>query len=490
MATLQGVRLDITTSAGGDTARLVYDGISHSTSDLIEITIQRGRSSVRDLAPVGSATITLDNTLRRYTPDGPLAFSAAWREGSDITIAAQIDSVSYSLFVGQIFSIESVVEGPVRTVICQAVEGKSALISSARSWPVTTDQAAGDTIDDLYEAVGLSSSASGGPTIPYFFLDAEPVHAGIAQLEESSGGRAFISRSGVGTYHGPSYRYGTELLTVDWDVDASSGGAGLLRAVKGFTRDSQIDLIRVSYTDRSPADSDTIWTQPDELYVQVPYGRTTTLIASFDHPVIGTPTGAPTYAAPGSTTVTMGAKWMRLDLVPRVLGLYPIPAGWPTYPDLDGGQVVLTGVLLTESAAQIAEAGDVAGARVLEISPRWLPSYTQAVRMADRLYFELSARIPTLSIVQQGLSSTWLRCLTAELDDYVRLRDGDGFDHYGFIGAISIAIRAGLTVETTWQVEPSRAAGSSGPIIGGTTPYLIIGDATYGQIGTGRIAPS
>lgn len=195
------------------------------------ITVDRGRSAVDGRFSTGKATLLLDNTDGRFTPDNTSgAYSPNVITGVPIRIRATFSMTTYPVFYGSVRAWPPVKEGPnYTTVTVPLADGFYTLgledLAGESYSAESTDSRIGSVLDDLGWPAGLRDLDSGVADVQATDF-AQPNTGGdqpallhLLDVAESEAGVLFMSRDGKVTFDNRVAQSGVGTPSVTFDGD-------------------------------------------------------------------------------------------------------------------------------------------------------------------------------------------------------------------------------------------------------------------------------
>lgn len=452
------------------------------------VTISYGRDQSRALSPVrvGEAAFEVDNADRALSPEN--TSSSLYGQvlpGRAVTLTATLAGTVYVMFVGQTDDFTLKPEIEQRSVDVTCLDG----LAKLRGLPVTTSLyqglRTGQAMHVLLDAAGWPEAArdidAGATVMPYWWLDASDAFNAALELMDSEGPYALITIDGLGRFvfrdrHHRLQRAASLTAQSTW---RSSGAEPCISPPADYDHGWKEIINAVSfdvplYT--SSTVQEVVWSAPDRIVIAS--GETLPLTvkgtAPFRNAVL--PVEDTDY------TVVFGVVTMSM---PRTSG-----ESTTVFITAPSGVAVITGLqvrgfLLNQNASTVVSAEDSSIVRYgkrtsASLDPKWAGVHdTRAI--AELILAQRAERLPTIRVSMVGSTTTrQTQQLTRDLSDRIHLTEAEtGLDADCWIEQISHSVtHGGLEHRTTFGLEKAPAQ---------VTNVLILGSATEGLLGTGRL---
>lgn len=164
------------------------------TGDLVsDIAVSYGRDQERQLAPaaVGTASFTLNNTDRTYSPENSGSpFFGDLEPARTMQAGVTWNGQTYPLFTGRIDDYSVKADFADRTVDLSFLDGLSDLSAAPLSTPVYASLRTGDLINIVLDAAGWTGGRDidpGATVVGYWWADGTDAFSAISDLVKSEG---------------------------------------------------------------------------------------------------------------------------------------------------------------------------------------------------------------------------------------------------------------------------------------------------------------
>lgn len=442
------------------------------TGDIIsEITVNYGRDQDRQLAPAstGSASVTLNNSHRRYSPEnaaGPLY--GELDPARPMRAEVEFNGRVHPLFTGKIDDFDVHADFTDRTAGFSFLDGFSDLAGMRLSTGVCTSQRTGDLIETVLDTVGWTGGRDidqGATVVRYWWAEGVDALTAINDLVRSEGppAVAYIAPDGTFTFRDRHHRLqrqqsltaratfvagrlgecgAEDVQTILADEDAGPG----YRYTKPFTyshgwRDI-VNSVSFDVEERVPAPVlETVWT--DESSYTLEAGQSVELEISASEPFIDAVTPVPgtdvLYTAPGAGTVAVVLN--RSSGASTQLSLRAV-----------GGPVLITYVQLRARPLAVQRTARVSASDPGSISRHGEKAYPDgapwagvhdAEAIANMILLHYARRRPTVQIrVASQDPAHFMQVVQRTVSDRIRIVNGEmGLDDDFFVERVTHTIR-------------------------------------------------
>lgn len=489
-------------NAGGNFTDAADDVTSRTLDGRAAVTMRYGRDQERSLSPIapGEGSLILDNLDRALSPENTSSpLNGQVVPGRQVQVTAVDATLGTVVLLRAQFDDFTVVPGVGnKHVAITLIDALGALRGQKVSTGLYQGLRTGEALHVLLDAVGWPSTARdidpGATVMPNWWVDSDDVYDAIMDLVASEGPPALVTvdttnriafrsrhhrlQNAASVTSQATWRSGAPEPSISDPTDYNHGWKEIINSVV-----FQVPL-------RSSTGARTVvWSSPG--LISVASGETVTIAAQASDPFVNAVTPVRTTALTnegnpnGDYTVITGTVSLTLS---RTSGLSTVISITATA----GGPAVLSDLQLRAVSVTVANTVQVqieAGSSVTRYGRRSLPDgqtptwagLNDAQAIANIILSARSERLPTISVgMVAGNRLRLTEQLTRDLSDRVHVVEAHtGLNADCYIEQISHSITQGGTEHrTVFGLEKAPAQ---------VTGALILGSATNGVIGTGKL---
>lgn len=308
-----------------DTGENVTSRIYARSGDTVQCSV--GRDTARNLSPgsAGSASFTLNNRSRDYSPDnGSSPLTGLVGPGRKVQIAAASSSTSGNLFTGYIDNFDIDPSRSNRAVDITCVDGMGLFSGVRVSTPVHAGYRTGTAIATILSAAGYTGSSfidNGATVLPFWWLDDVDALSAIQDIVKAEGppAIAYFDEDGVFNFRDRHHRYVNAASTSSQATFRDSGAEPKHSEPFGYDAGFRdiVNSVAFDVPTYYLGEVATVWTNPSK--VVVPASTVVTFTVTTDNPI-------DTFAASG-----VGLSWSYSGTSPS----------WTNFTELGGSAFVI-----------------------------------------------------------------------------------------------------------------------------------------------------